>query len=73
MPCAIAIKESFFIFLWEQGESESQSQELHMLKGTVQRNQCNGMCRFGGQDLAAIVSLLGSAQIQTNEAVLPIN
>lgn len=44
-----------------------------MLKGTVRRDQCNRMCGFGGQDLTAIVSPLGSAQIQTSEAVLLVN
>lgn len=56
-----AVKESFFTFLQELLKSESHSQELCMLKGAVQGNQCNGVCGFGGQDLAGIVSSLGSA------------
>lgn len=67
------IQESFARYMWlelskkaflhscRSWVSQNPTQELCMLKGAVQGNQCNGVCGFGGQDLAGIISSLSSA------------
>lgn len=63
VPRVSATRESFSTFLWEKDESESQSQ----------KDQCNGMCRLGGQDLAAFVSHQAVLKLRPSEAVLPFH